>query len=553
MLYRCACGKSASEDGELCAECRAQQEAEGALQRMASSEGAAATANFSFSNIPLHAPAPGAASSSLAISQPDDPAEIEAGQIANTVMRMTDGESAAAIPAAKKVHPLNRSVLARQQSQTAPPEQHDFAPPLVHQVLSGSGHPLDHTVRAQMEPRFGFDFSQVRVHRHAQAEDSADAVGARAYTVGNDVVFGAGQYSPETSSGQHLIAHELAHVVQNSTTSVQRLSRASKSQNQVQKCAPNPWLMARQNNEPHRLIQLDFLATTSAGGNIEFGVPYGGPMGGTGFADLVHMDDHELYEIKPNNLAGRTLGLLTIARYVAFTNQFCRSNDKSSGWIRGKSYLDTPKMVGTTSAGEDVWAWRHRLGLIVYETVKHGLPAPVTVPIPGRAKKDQRSTNAVPDGALVPSSISSLPLTLLLLAIVLLAIIAIFFPELLPVIARFFIGRSLPVVLATIGKLDSDSLKELENIGIPADKAQRILQILKALKAPDAAKELEKLGLTPEQIEQLMIANKGGVAEDDDADADKGIITSMLNEVEDSSTEVADSSEKISVASAGAN
>jgi len=68
-----------------------------------------------------------------------------------------------------------------------------------------------------MEPRFGHDFGQVRVHTGEQAAESARAVSALAYTVGSDLVFGAGQYAPGTSEGQRLIAHELAHVVQQST------------------------------------------------------------------------------------------------------------------------------------------------------------------------------------------------------------------------------------------------------------------------------------------------------------------------------------------------
>src|SRR6266568_4694883 len=87
-------------------------------------------------------------------------------------------------------------------------------PPIVHEVLSSPGQLLDAGTRAFMEPRFGHDFSQVRVHTDARAAESARAVNALAYTVGQDVVFGAGQYEPETSGGKRLMAHELTHVVQ---------------------------------------------------------------------------------------------------------------------------------------------------------------------------------------------------------------------------------------------------------------------------------------------------------------------------------------------------
>ena len=85
-----------------------------------------------------------------------------------------------------------------------------YAPPVVHDVLNSAGQPLDSRTRAAMEPRFGHDFSMVRVHADAKAAESAEAVGALAYTVGRHVVFGAGQSTENTP----LFAHELTHVVQ---------------------------------------------------------------------------------------------------------------------------------------------------------------------------------------------------------------------------------------------------------------------------------------------------------------------------------------------------
>jgi hypothetical protein len=88
------------------------------------------------------------------------------------------------------------------------------APPIVHEVLNSLGQPLDSVTRAYMEPRFGHDFSQVRVHTGPRAAESAQAVNALAYTVGSDLVFGAGQYTPASGGGRKLLAHELAHVIQ---------------------------------------------------------------------------------------------------------------------------------------------------------------------------------------------------------------------------------------------------------------------------------------------------------------------------------------------------
>ena len=72
----------------------------------------------------------------------------------------------------------------------------NHAPSIIHDVLRAPGQPLDATTRAFMEPRFGHDFSRVRVHSDAKAAESARAVNALAYTVGQDVVFGVGQYAP---------------------------------------------------------------------------------------------------------------------------------------------------------------------------------------------------------------------------------------------------------------------------------------------------------------------------------------------------------------------
>ena len=93
-------------------------------------------------------------------------------------------------------------------------KQHTAVPSSVPETVQSTGRPLDAQTRAQMESRFGRDFSQVRVHTDEQAAASATAVKANAYTVQNDIVFGAGQYQPQSSRGQHLLAHELTHVVQ---------------------------------------------------------------------------------------------------------------------------------------------------------------------------------------------------------------------------------------------------------------------------------------------------------------------------------------------------
>lgn len=91
-------------------------------------------------------------------------------------------------------------------------------PPTVRETLNSTGRPLDGSAKKFFQPRFGHDFSQVRIHDDARAAESARAVGALAYTVGRDVVFATGQYAPHSSAGRKLLAHELAHVVQQSAT-----------------------------------------------------------------------------------------------------------------------------------------------------------------------------------------------------------------------------------------------------------------------------------------------------------------------------------------------
>src|SRR2546423_3508203 len=135
------------------------------------------------------------------------------------------------------------------------------APPLVDEVLSsGGGQPLDESTRSFMEPRFGHDFSRVRVHADGRAAESAQSVNALAYTAGQDVVFGGGQYEPGTNEGKKLLAHELTHVVQqthtplraNKIVSAVALSQVSPNlvQRDVDPEGPGPWMQSEKENWP---------------------------------------------------------------------------------------------------------------------------------------------------------------------------------------------------------------------------------------------------------------------------------------------------------------
>ena len=105
----------------------------------------------------------------------------------------------------------NKQVLQRKSNGGPQPSS---IPPIVNQTLSSPGNPLDSSTRSSMESRFGHDFSGVRIHNDSMAHESARAVNARAYTVGEDIAFASGQYNPHSHAGSHLLAHELAHTIQ---------------------------------------------------------------------------------------------------------------------------------------------------------------------------------------------------------------------------------------------------------------------------------------------------------------------------------------------------
>jgi len=171
----------------------------------------------------------------LTVSQPNDPYEREADQIADRVMRMPAPQSINTTLSYSSVDSRNvqRKCAScdEEEKRLQRKEQGADSPtavaPIVHESLNSSGQPLDPGTRSFMEECFGHDFGQVRVHSDARASDAARAVRARAYATGGDIVFGSGEYAPATAEGKRLLAHELAHVVQQreggaSVTRVQR-------------------------------------------------------------------------------------------------------------------------------------------------------------------------------------------------------------------------------------------------------------------------------------------------------------------------------------------
>jgi outer membrane protein OmpA-like peptidoglycan-associated protein len=138
----------------------------------------------------------------LRISEPGDVYEQEADRVAGQVMAMPTHPSVSSVP--PRIQRLAGHAI----------EQPATALASVDRALAGPGRPLEPALRQEMEQRLGHDFSGVRVHSDAAAEQSAQDLDAHAYTVGQNLVFATGLFAPRTPDGQRLLAHELTHVVQ---------------------------------------------------------------------------------------------------------------------------------------------------------------------------------------------------------------------------------------------------------------------------------------------------------------------------------------------------
>lgn len=178
----------------------------------------------------------------LKIGEPNDEYEQQADRVADVVMRVPElalqrrTENEAEPNQAKfggaPITPLIQRQTEEGESEEVEVEEERIQPKTLPgrtsnitsnitaqiNTIRGYGQPLSGSVRAFFEPRFGYDFGQVRIHSDTAANKLAKAVNARAFTIGRHVVFGAGQYGPGTTKGWKLLAHELTHVVQQNTS-----------------------------------------------------------------------------------------------------------------------------------------------------------------------------------------------------------------------------------------------------------------------------------------------------------------------------------------------
>ena len=187
------------------------QRQNGTVEISTSASGDLSHQPLDFSQIPMEPPATEKAQSSPVLGMPEHECEREAERISNEVMRVSEPK---AHPASRLESPIHKSQpLQVMRAQTADVGSTAVSPE-VHQTLRSAGQPLDFGTLNFMESRFGHDFGKVRVHTDEEAADAAKSIGARAFTVHHNIVFGRGEFAPSTEAGNRLLAHELTHVVQ---------------------------------------------------------------------------------------------------------------------------------------------------------------------------------------------------------------------------------------------------------------------------------------------------------------------------------------------------
>ncbi|MGB8191537.1 MAG: DUF4157 domain-containing protein, partial [Chitinophagaceae bacterium] len=165
----------------------------------------------------------------LTVNQPNDAYEQEADSMADSIMREPAPQSFFT-PASdgiqrvkhsiqckcdhcqeeEKKEKLQRKPIVQAKSDAAPTVSDSLASSI--ESTRGNGSPMDKSTQSFMENRLGSDFSSVNIHTGGQAAKMSSEINAKAFTTGNDIYFNQGQYQPQSSSGKHLLAHELTHV-----------------------------------------------------------------------------------------------------------------------------------------------------------------------------------------------------------------------------------------------------------------------------------------------------------------------------------------------------
>lgn len=306
----------------------------------------------------------------LAIGRADDPLEHEADRVADQVMRMPDptvSVTTAPLQISRKCAACEdeEETLHKKPAGSA---NASGAPAIVHQALGEPGQPLDRSTRAFFEPRFGYDFSRVRLHAGSRAEKSARAVGALAYTVGEHVVLPRGE-----AGRSALLAHELVHVAQ-AGKAPRRLRAKTDDGSPIVRQSAEPGKLRRQlgvgccamrgpmNTDitgvfEHEMIEADY-ESRNPSAERECSIPESTAKGNRGYADIVDPPLRQIFEIKPDNPAGVNQAVNEAELYVMGAEEFCGGK-----WKRGTNYFEHP----VHDDGErQLWARLAEPGAIVY-------------------------------------------------------------------------------------------------------------------------------------------------------------------------------------------
>jgi hypothetical protein len=372
-------------------------------------------------NVPFFAPA---IQKKLSVGASNDSYEAEADTVADKVMRMTEPQQrnvshsgslvqrkCAACEQEEKLRmkPLAESISSLiQKSPTENSGESQASSHVENQINSskGGGSVMDHSTKSFMESRFGTDFSGVRIHTGSQAVQMSRELNAQAFTVGNDVYFNEGKYSPNSDSGKHLLAHELTHTVQ------QGGGIDRKVQRQEELCmpasswfsmagVPAPWLTSSAFGFLiEKLVEVDYCSTVGCSPlNIYFDDlsptnyvnflirknPHLAAdrralwlVAATGLNRPDIIDDNGLssrqfYEIKPRSISGLEAGIAKLLVLQAFYDVY------SIPYSYGTSYSPTNKKILSTIVNAGPWPVEISIrvskiapGLIAYDICVEG-------------------------------------------------------------------------------------------------------------------------------------------------------------------------------------
>jgi hypothetical protein len=261
------------------------------------------------------------------------------------------------------------------QAKSSSSETHDVPQHVEYQIytLRGGGKPLPESVRNSFEPRFGYDFSKVRLHTDSNAVNINRGLNAQAFTHGRDIYFGTGSYSLATTTGKKLLAHELAHVIQQRSMAQPKIQKQS-IHNPLFPCHETAFMPGGMDffgTLVHLAIQQYYVSNIDPMAGTEYVIPGSSAGGATGRADIVDSIGG-VYEIKPLGLVVQ--GFIEAENYVLHAETNC---DPQVYWHLGTWYF--PPAGPMIINGFLIISWLYGPGVIAY-TRRAIPPAPVRVP-----------------------------------------------------------------------------------------------------------------------------------------------------------------------------